>query len=206
MRVRHWLANAMFGRSDIRGAREIYEELLAWGESENDLAWVARESNTLGRCAYELGDLSSAVQYFHQSIQSFRELGMAAEALRPEWGFALVVLGSGKPGEALARLHDVREDFRRRQMLGDEALVSLDMMDALHELGRDREIVALGSEIIVSFTRAGMLTSALTAFAYLKEAAARGSAIPQAIQHVRQFITRLQREPALLFCPPEKNL
>jgi tetratricopeptide (TPR) repeat protein len=206
MRIRHLIANTMVANGDARGARAIYQELLSWGESENDLAWVARESNTLGRCAYELGDLSSAVQYFHQSVRSFRELGMAAEALRPEWGFALVVLGSGKPSDALARLREVREEFRRREMLSDEALVSLDMMDALHALGRDDEVVALASETIESFTRAGMLTSALTAFAYLKEAAAHGTATPKTIQHVRQFVSRLQREPALLFCPPQNNL
>lgn len=204
-RARHLLANATLGQSDIRGARAIYEELLAWGEAENDLAWIARESNTVGRCAFELGDLSAAVQHFHRSVQLFRELGMAAEALRPQWGFALVVLASGKPDAALSRFRDLRENFRRREMLSDEALVSLDMMDALHVLGRDAEIATLAGETIESFTAAGMLTSALTAFAYLKEAAARGAASPRIIQHVRQFISSLQREPALLFCPPDEN-
>ncbi len=131
---------------------------------------------------------------------------MTAEALRPQWGFALVTLGSGKAAEALARFDEVRNGFRERKMLSDEALVSLDMMDALAALGRDAEIVAFAGEIIESFTGAGMLTSALTAFAYLKEAATRGTATPQLIEHVRQFVTRLQREPALLFCPLDKNL
>jgi tetratricopeptide (TPR) repeat protein len=205
MRARHCLANAMFGQGDIRGARAIYEELLAWGEAENDLGWMARGSNTLGRCAYEMGDFSAAVQQFHRSMQLFRELDMAAEALRPEWGFALVVLASGKPDEALVRFGNLRENFRRRGMLSDEALVSLDMMDALHAVGRHREIAALASEIIESFTQAGMLTSALAAFAYLKEAAPRSTAAPRIIQYVRQFISRLQQEPALLFCPPDEN-
>ena len=123
MRARHLIANTMFGRGDIRGAQEIFKELLGWGEAENDLTWIARESNTLGRCAYELRDLSAAVQYFHQSIQAFRELGMAAEANRPAWGFALVALASGKPADALRRLRDVREDFHRREMLSDGCLV-----------------------------------------------------------------------------------
>lgn len=205
MRVRHWLANAMFGQGDIRGACAVYEELLAWGEAEEDLAWIARESNTVGRCAYELGDLSAAVQYFQRSMQLFRELDMAAEALRPEWGFVLVVLASGKADEALKRFCDVREKFRSRAMLSDEALVALDMMDALHALGRSAEIALLASEIIESFTDAGMLTSALAAFAYLKEAASGDDAQPQAIQHVRRFISRLEREPALIFRPPDEK-
>jgi tetratricopeptide (TPR) repeat protein len=206
MRARHLMANIAFAQADIRRARAIYEELLAWGEAEGDLAWIARESSNLGRCALELGDLSAAVQSFHRSIAAFRELGMAAEVLRPEWGLGLVVLASAKPAEALVRFGEVRDQFHRRSMVADEALISLDMMDALHALRRDREIAAIASGTIQTFMRAGMLTSALTAFAYLKEAAHRGEVAPQLTQHVRQFLSRLEREPTLLFHPAQENL
>ena len=206
MRARHLIANTMFWQGDVRGAQEVFKELLGWGEAENDLAWIARESNTLGRCAYELRDLSAAVQYFHQSIQAFRELGMAAEAIRPAWGFALVVLASGKPEEALRRLRQVREDFHHREMLSDGALVVLDMCDALHVLNRDEEIATLASETMDTFIHAGMLTSALAAFAYLKEAAERGKINASVIEYVRKFMSRLEHEPALLFASPSENL
>jgi tetratricopeptide (TPR) repeat protein len=201
VRARHWIANVLFQEGDVLGARAIYEELLAWGEADNDLAWIARASNTLGRCAYELRDLSAAVQHFHRSVQAFRELGMSAEILRPEWGFALVVLASGKSADALTRFAAVREQFHQREMFSTEALVALDMMDALHALGNQREIMTLSAEILHTFTRAGMLTSALTAFAYLKEAARSGRVTVRSIEHVRQFVSRLEREPALLFLP-----
>ena len=206
MRTRHLLANVMFARGDVRGARAVYEEILAWGEAENDPIWIARESNTVGRCALEMGELTAAVFSFHRSVQTFRDLGKHAEALRPQWGLALVVLASGKPAEALARFAAVREDFHESKMLSDEALISLDIMDALHALSRDRENVAIASDIIQTFTRAGMLTSALTAFAYLREAAARGPVTPTMTRHVRQFLKRLECEPALLFRPPSENL
>jgi len=50
---------------NIRAARATYEEILAWAEAKDDLKWIARESNTLGRCAFELRDFSAAVQYFY---------------------------------------------------------------------------------------------------------------------------------------------
>ena len=87
-------------------------------------------------------------------------------------------------------------------MLSDGALVVLDMCDALHVLNRDEEIARLASETINIFTGAGMLTSALAAFAYLEEAAARGRINASVIEHVRKFMARLEREPALLFCLP----
>ncbi len=205
MRARHVVANMILIQGRVREAEGIYQELLAWGEAENDLAWIARESNTLGRCAYELRDLSAAVQHFHRSLQAFRELGMDAESIRPEWGFALVVLASGKAEDAL-RFEEVRAKLHGRAMLTDEALVALDACDALHALGRDADILALASEIIGTFTDAGMLTAALAAFAYLKEAAENERMSPAVIEHVRTFMTQLQREPTLLFCPPPENL
>jgi tetratricopeptide (TPR) repeat protein len=206
MRARHLLANVAFAQGDIRGARSIYEELLTWAEAEGDLTWVARESNTVGRCALELGDTATAIQSFHRSSQTFRERGLFAEALRPEWGLALVLSASGKHTEALARLGELRDEFHRRGMLSDEALVSLDMMDALHALDRDRTIVAVAGQLIQTFTTAGMLTSALAAFAYLKEAAARGAVTPLITGHVRRFLSRLERQPDLLFLPPEEKI
>ncbi|HEV8434476.1 MAG TPA: hypothetical protein VGR95_13760 [Thermoanaerobaculia bacterium] len=206
MRARHLLASIAFARGDIRGARAIFEEVLAWGEVENDLKWVARESNTLGRCALELGEITTAVQNFHRSIQAFREAGLFAEALRPEWGLALVTLASGRHADALARLSELRDDFHQHGMLSDEALVALDMMDALHALNRDRVIITVAGQLIQTFTAAGMLTSALAAFAFLKEAAGRGTVTPTVTNYVRRFLSHLERQPALLFSPPEEKL
>jgi tetratricopeptide (TPR) repeat protein len=205
MRARHYMANVLVAQQDVRGAKVIYEQILAWAEARNDLKWIARESNTLGRCAYELRNLSAAVQYFHQSTQAFRALGLSSEAARPEWGLALVVLASGKPADALKRFGAVREQFHKRAMAGDEALVVLDMMDALYALDRGPEIVTLASEVLQAFAEAGMLTSALTAFAYLKEASRRGAVKPRQVEYVRQFLGRLEREPALSFLPPDER-
>jgi tetratricopeptide (TPR) repeat protein len=205
MRSRHLLANITFAQGDVRGARTIYEELLAWGEAENDLAWIARESNTVGRCALEAGDYSAAIDHFGRSIKAFEEAGMSAEALRPQWGMALVIHSSGKAADALTRFTNLREEFRRRGMVTDAASISLDMMDALHTLGRDRQIASIAAAVMKTFAEAGMLTSALAAFAYLKEAASHGDVAPHVTRHVREFLTRLEREPALLFrAPPEK--
>jgi tetratricopeptide (TPR) repeat protein len=205
MRARHYMANVHVGQQDVPGAKAIYEQILAWAEATSDVKWIARESNTLGRCAYELRDLSAAVQYFHQSTQAFRALGLSSEAARPEWGLALVVLASGKPADALKRFRAVREQFHNRAMASDEALVVLDMMDALHALDQGPEIVTLASEVLQAFTEAGMLTSALTAFAYLKEASRRGAVKPRQVEYVRQFLGRLEREPALAFLPPDER-
>lgn len=205
MRARHVLANVLLRQGLVREAKTTYEEILAWAETRNDLRWIARESNTLGRCAFELGDHPAAVQYFYVSAQAFRELGMATEARRPEWGLALVVAASGRPAEALKRLAEVRGAFHDQGMLSDEASVALDMMDSLHVLGRHADIARVAREIIETFVQAGMLTSALGAFGYLLAAAKEHRIDHPQIDHVRTFLGLLERDRALLFAPPAKN-
>lgn len=148
---------------------------------------------------------SGAVQHFHLSAQAFRELGQSAEVTRTEWGFALVVLSSGRLAEAIRLLRTVLAAFHDRQMVTEEALVVLDMMDAHHALNHTREILGLASETIQIFTDAGMLTSALTAFAYLKDSARAGTVTTQQIEHVRSFMHSLEGNPKLLFLPLGHN-
>ena len=204
-RARHYLGNVLYRQQDVRGAQQIYEESLAWGENENDLRWVAHAHRVLGHCAYQLGNFTAASMHFHLSAKQCRELGLGAELTRTEWGFALVLLGTGKYEEALEAFKAVRDDFHRRDMLTDAALVALSMMEALHALGRFREIVALATEVAQTFTAAGMITSALTAFAYLKEAARDGTITTVKISRVRDFVRRLEREPAIIFSPDDNH-
>jgi tetratricopeptide (TPR) repeat protein len=201
MRARHLIANISFAQGDVRGARATYEEILAWGISTNNPKWIAREHNTVGRCALELRELTAAKEHFRRSSELFLQLGCASEAGRPAWGEALVELASGNAAEALKHFDRLRADFHRRAMLADEALVALDSMDALYALGRRTEIRLLATEIMLTFTAAGMLNSALAAFGYLRDAAR--NITPPRIDYVRRFIRSLEREPSLLFIPPQ---
>ena len=58
--------------------------------------------------------------------------------------------------------------------------------------------------VVQTFMAAGKLTSALTALAYLKDAAAAATdTIPSGIfSYVRRFVERAERQPELLFVPP----
>jgi hypothetical protein len=47
-----------------------------------------------------------------------------------------------------------------------------------------------------------MLTSALTALAYIQTAAAGQRLTREAVREVRRFVKRVEREPDLLFVPP----
>jgi len=78
----------------------------------------------------------------------------------------------------------------------------LDLIESLLLAGRTREIPALCSEVMRYFRRLGKLRQAMTAAAFLKEAAAQGSIRVATVQHVRLFVQRLERLPDLIFAPP----
>jgi tetratricopeptide (TPR) repeat protein len=202
MRARHVQANVRFDQGNIAAARAIYEEVLRYGEAERDFTWIARESYTLGRCALEMRDFDAARKYFDGAIEGFTKLRLSTEVTRVEWGLALLAIAEGRPRDAVAKLREVQRRFTEHGMLVDSALAALDSMDGLYVLNEMAEIAALASQLIATFTNAGMLTSALTAFAYLREAVAARVISPKVIDHVRRFIKRIDREPTLLFASP----
>jgi len=191
-----------FEARNFDDAAALFRHVIEYGESMNSTAWVARGSNALGKCDVHRGNLNDASLHFHKALAVFREVGSASERLTTEWGIAQVLLRSGKVSEAIRRLRDVAADFETRGMVTDAALVRLDIAEALLAIGQSRQIVELATRLFHVFTDAGMLTGALTAIAYVKEAAAAGTLTPDGVQAVRTFVRRAERQPALLFVPP----
>jgi tetratricopeptide (TPR) repeat protein len=201
--------NALFLRATIKfearnlgDAAALFRHVIDYGESMNNSLWIARGSNAVGKCEVHRGNLSEAIMHFHKAVALFREIGSAHGRLSADWGVAKVLLQSGKQSEAIRRMRDVAAEFETRGMVTDAALVGLDIADALLALGHANQIVELATRLFRAFTKAGMLTGALTAIAYVKEAAAAGTLTAGDVQAVRSFVRRAERQPALLFVPP----
>jgi KaiC/GvpD/RAD55 family RecA-like ATPase len=139
---------------------------------------------------------------FTQAILIFRETGPAADRASTEWGLARVVLHGGNPTEAVRRLRDVIAAFEQMGMVTDAALASLDMADAFLVLKRPEQIEKVARHAFRVLKKAGVVTGALTALAYLKEATASRRVSPAVIDGVRRFLRRVERQPELLFIPP----
>jgi hypothetical protein len=96
----------------------------------------------------------------------------------------------------------VRTVFRENNLTNDGALVTLDIIESLVASGNTAEIVPLAADLIETFLASGKVSGALTAAAYLKEAAATHRLTSAAIHHVRVFLNRAERRPNLVFLPP----
>lgn len=198
-------AGIKFEAQRIDEAAELLRQLVEYGESINDSHWIALGSSRLGNCEVARGNLGEASLHFHKALAILRDSGPENERVSAEWGIACILLQGGRHTEAIARLRDVEAQFEARGMLTDAALAGLDIAEAFLALGKPQQIVQLATRLFRVFADAGMLTGALTALAYIKEAAAAGTLTPFDLQTVRSFLRRAERQPDLLFVPPPSS-
>ena len=195
-----WIA---FEQRELGQAQLIFDTVFAHGEATGNLTWIARGSQALGNCYLERRDLTNATQYLHQSMVAFRELGIRSEEIRCRWSLALAVQRDGRYRMAIPRLRDVRDEFSALGAASDAALVTLDIMETFLLLGQPREVRRTAGNVVKLLKDAGMVSGALTAADYLKQAAASKGVTLSLIEYVRRYFRRVESQPELAFVPPE---
>jgi tetratricopeptide (TPR) repeat protein len=157
--------------------------------------------NNAGQCYLELSRFTEARGVFAQTIPSFEALGRVTMRAMSRWWLARVFLGEGRHEQALPLLMEIRAEFEELGMSEDVALVSLHAADALLVLGRPSQVADLCRSAIEYFRQAGLeySQSAMTALAYLREAADKGTLNPAKVDQVRNFFKILPKQPNLLF-------
>jgi hypothetical protein len=115
---------------------------------------------------------------------------------------------AGRLDEGIAMFSEVRRQFTASGMQAEAALSDLYIAEL--EITRERfaQAEAACVRAIESFTTSGVAHSAraLTAIAYMKEAAAARRATAELARTVREYVKRLPAQPALLFAPPPAPL
>ncbi len=79
---------------------------------------------------------------------------------------------------------------------------ALDAIEAMVELRMFKQAADRARTVFKIFTDVGLLTSALTAIAYIETAATEQRLTRAAVREVRQFVKRVDRDPNLMFVPP----
>jgi hypothetical protein len=90
-------------------------------------------------------------------------------------------------------------------MPADGALAGLKLAETLLMLDEPAEVPAICRAILDEFTRAGMMTPAVSALSFLREAVAMGkdnATTAAIIRHVHDFLQDLPTHPARTFTPP----
>jgi len=180
----------------------IMQQVMQFGEEIGDAGWVARGSYVRALSELELGNLGDAAMLFHAALVIFRESGPTENRIDTEWGLARVALHGGNASDGVRGLRDAIAAYEEIGRVMNAALAGVDLAEALLVLERWEEIVKVATHAFRVLKKAGHLTGALTALAYLKEAAAKRQVAPATLKVVRDYLRRVERQPDLLFVPP----
>ena len=197
-------ASITMENGDAAAAVTLYRQTIDYGESTENLQMVARGAYGAGNAEVDRGNLAEASMHFHRALVLFREVGPEPERVMTEWGIARVLMKAGKLDEAVRRFREIQAALETHGLMTVAALVGLDIAESLLALGKPERIALLAKHLFTVFKDVGMLTGALTAIAYLNDAAASKRLTVQDVNEIRRFLRRAERQPARAFAPPPR--
>ena len=200
--AKEWEALILHRLGDIASARETYQAVYETADAIEDAEMKARAANNLGIAYLDHGDLGSASKYLRVALQIYEGLGQTTMVVHARWWIANVSLAGGNASDAAQRLPAIIDGLEATGRASGAARARLDLAEALVQLGRFDEVHAIASALVTYFRNAKMITGALTAAAYLKEAAMNRSLTVDGVRHVKNYLADLERAPELLFLPP----
>ena len=200
--AKEWQAVILHRLGDIAAARVTYQAAYDMADGADDVEMKARAAIDLGIAYHDEGDLGSASKYLRVALQIYEGLEQTAMIVHTRWWIANVSLAGGNATDAAQRLPAIISELESVGLASGAARARLDLAEALVQLGRFDEVHAIASALVTYFRNAAMITGALTAAAYLKEAATNRSLTADGVRHVRQYLADLERAPDLLFLPP----
>jgi tetratricopeptide (TPR) repeat protein len=191
-------AMAAVSLGEYRRAVNLFDAIQR-STSDHDLR--ARALGNMGNCYRALREIENAFAAYDASAHLHDLHGTHTESARIRWNRAVLLADSGAHAEAVTRLLDVKRQLQQLGMSYDAALAALSAAESLLAISRPAEVVDLAREAIALFQTLGVAYTekALTALAYLREAAEQGTATPALVTNVRTYIRRLPAEPHLLF-------
>jgi len=187
-------------------ARAIYQTVFDSADTVDNPEMKARSAKGLGVIARDSGDFGTASRYFLQALQIYQSLGKDAMVVRMKWSIARLALMAGNPRAAAVRLAEIGSALAEKGMVHDAAEVELDRVEAHLALDEYEQANSICKSLPAIFIQANMVTGALTAASYLREVAEMRRLTRADVQHVRRYLTDLERRPDLEFAPPPPSL
>lgn len=196
-------AQLLFSRERFAEAVTLLEQVEGQFEAAVDVQTQLVVLNNLAYAYRKLDQTDLSKLYYDMVIAIYDERGMATESARTRWNVAAITASYGDLADALRRFEEVAREFDRLGMTSESALVSLDRAEILLSQGRYEDVELLCRHAISLFERAGLIYTAraLTALAFIQEAARHRAANPVLIRQVREYLKRLPSQPNLLFAP-----
>jgi len=179
-----------------------YEEVinLARGLGRDDI--LAHAYHNAATAYVELSDLDKAERYYAEALARHDEQGNAVGKANCEWELARMLVVRGRLQRGANALDTARRRLLQLGLREEHALATLDWAGARLALNHPEGVAAACREIMVHYESEGATRNARLALAYVHEALRQGTATPQLIRQVRDYLTDLPRHPEVTFPPP----
>ncbi len=193
----------LFSRQMHTHAERLLLELEDKISSSGHVGTHARVLGTLGECYRKLGKVDLATYYYDCASALLENIGARTETVRTRWNVAVMLAEAGKVADSCERLRGLTQELEQLGMTSEAALAGLDVAELLLAQNRYEEVDEICRSTMRTFERAGLAytTRALTALAYLREAASQRRANGAVVKNVREYIRKLPHQPMLLFAP-----
>ena len=152
----------------------------------------------------ELGQTEEATRLIGELLPLHARIGGAIDKVRLRWLEGKIAHMQGDLDRGQAAFEEVREEFIRRTMPYDTALVSLDLA-AVH-LRRERfaEVLRLAGEMLTIFRALEIDREAIAAIYLLERAAAARQVTVTLLAELASYFNRAREEPGLVFEPSSR--
>lgn len=194
----------LFSKGEYASAEPILAELDRQLADSSHVETHARVLINVGYCAGYLGNVDAALKAYELAGALFDALDIPTESLRARWNATLMLAEAGRLKDACSRLEGLGHDMEQQGMFSEATLNDLRIAELLLDQGRLDDVARLCRAAMQRFERAGLgyTARALTALAYIREAARDGVATPLLVRSVREYIRELPSQPNVLFAPP----
>ncbi|HXH39722.1 MAG TPA: tetratricopeptide repeat protein [Thermoanaerobaculia bacterium] len=196
-------AIVLYDSSRYREALSVLQSLSRF-ESAMETSSLAMVLHNRALCYRELGDFDLSENQFVKAVSLFEQIGADAMRNKAHWHLARVLVRKGDHQRALPMFERLRLAFAELGMPHEMAYISVDMAETLLVLHRTAEVAELCRSAMDFFTAQKITDGpgALTALAYLHEAAKSGQLTIKDVSDVRGFFDSLKSQPTLLFARP----
>jgi tetratricopeptide (TPR) repeat protein len=193
----------LFSRQMYAQAEQLLLDLDGKISSSTHVDTHARVLGNLGECYRKLGNVDLATYYYDCASALLDGIGATTETVRTRWNVAVMLAEAGKVADSCERLRGLTREMEQLGMTSEAALASLDVAEFLLAQNRYEEVEEICRSTMQAFELAGLsfTTRALTALAYIREAANHRRSDRTLVKDVREYIRKLPSQPNLLFAP-----
>ncbi|HEX8254913.1 MAG TPA: hypothetical protein VF846_17340 [Thermoanaerobaculia bacterium] len=194
----------LFSKQEFSAADVLLRQLDRELTDTDAIDTHARVLGNLGYSSRRLGKVEDAIRYYDLSAELLSSIGVSTEVVRVRWNVAATLAEAGRLGDAYDRMRALMPEMERLGMASEAASNALDLADVLLAENKYDEVEQLCAGAMKVFEVAGVpyTARALTALAYIRDAARQRSASRKLVHDVRDYIRRLPAQPTLLFAPP----